>query len=280
MAIASLAFLGLLVLPLINAFQGESSSVSASPTASPASQQVELEQQARGYELVLEREPENQAALRGLLEIRIRQNNIAAALVPLEKLAELNPEQTDYTILLAQAKQRLGDREGAAQAYRGLLETQPGNINALQGFVDLMLAQDRPEAAIGLLQDTLRSADDANKVTPGTIDINSVQLLLGRVYADQKRYAEAIAIYDQAIQRDAQDFRPVLGKAIVLQDQGKTAEAQPLFESAAALAPAQYKDEINRLATGATPTPAASGTVSPAPSVAPTEPSPAPESRP
>lgn len=260
MAIAAIAFMGVLIAPFLGAFQqtgSQTASTAASPTASPAAQQAELETQAKGYQLVLQREPNNQTALRGLLEIRIRQGDIKGAIEPLQKLAELNPDEADYTILLAQAKQRLGDREGAAQAYRDILKTQPGNIGALQGFVDLMLEQQRPEAAVGLLQDTLRGANDANKVKPGSVDVASVQLLLGRVYAEQQKFSEAIAIYDQAIDSNPQDFRPVLGKAIVLQRQGKNDDAAPLFTQAVSLAPAQYKDQINQLAMGATPTPAA-----------------------
>lgn len=255
MAIAAFAFLAVLFLPFITAFQsgnaGRSGATpSASPGASPVAQQAELADQARGYELVLQREPDNQTALRGLLETRIRQGDVQGAIEPLEKLAQLNPDQSDYTVLLAQAKQRVGDREGAAQAYRSILDTQPGNINALQGFVDLMLEEQRPEAAVSLLQDTLRTADERNQVTPNSVDVASVQLLLGRVYAQQGRTQEAIALYDQSMQQNALDFRPVLGKALVLQTTGRTEEAKPLFDSAAALAPAQYKDQINQLASG------------------------------
>jgi len=258
MAIASLAFLSLLFMPFLTAFQtsNQPAAADASPGAALATQQQELEVQAKGYELVLQREPENQTALRGLLETRIRQDNVKGAIEPLEKLAKLNPDQADYTVLLAQAKQRVGDAEGAAQSYRDVLKTQPGNVNALQGFVDLMLEQKRPEAAIGLLQDTLRGAEAANEATPGSIDVTSVQLLLGRVYAEQGRSDEAIAIYDQAIETDNQDFRPVLVKAIVLRTAGRATEAEPLFTTAAALAPAQYKDQINQLAAGETPSPA------------------------
>jgi tetratricopeptide (TPR) repeat protein len=76
-----------------------------------------------------------------------------------------------------------------------------------------------------------------------------VQLILGQVYATQQRYDEAIAVYDQAIKANNQDFRPVLAKASILKQQGKTEQAKALFENAAALAPTQYKEEINRLAT-------------------------------
>ncbi|HBK63902.1 MAG TPA: Tfp pilus assembly protein PilF, partial [Cyanobacteria bacterium UBA11166] len=121
-------------------------------------------------------------------------------------------------------------------------------------------AQKRPEAAIALIQDTLKTANQLNDVQAGTVDVPSVQLLLGLVYASQQRYTEALVIYDEAIRVNKQDFRPVLAKAMILKQQGKTAEAQSLFTTAVSLAPAQYKDQVKRQATesaqpSATPTP-------------------------
>jgi len=257
MAIAAIAFLGAFIVPFFTSVVQSSQAARSTPTpgAGAGSPQNDLEAQARGYELVLQREPDNQTALRGLVDIRIQQGNLSGTLEPLEKLAELNPDQSDYTVLLAQVKQRLGDREGAAQAYRGILAARPGDRNALQGLVNLLLDEGRPEAAIDLLQDTLKTSDEANQVQPGSVDVPSVQLLLGQVYAEEERYPESIEIYDRIIEGDANDFRPVLGKAIVLQAQGKNTEAQPLFVSAAALAPAQYKDQINQIASGAAPNP-------------------------
>ncbi|MBF2002780.1 MAG: tetratricopeptide repeat protein [Synechococcales cyanobacterium C42_A2020_086] len=270
MAVGIFAFVGIsVIVPFTGALQQNQRPGAPSPSPSASPSQADLEAQARGYELVLQREPDNQTALRGLVEVRIQQGQIEAVLAPLERLAALNPDQPDYTVLLAQTKQRLGDREGAAQAYRSILATRPGDLNALKGLTDLMIAEQRPEAAIGLLQDTLNTADEANQVQPGSIDVTSVQLLLGEVFASQGRYDEAITQFDRAIASNKQDFRPVLGKAIVLKTQGKNEEAQPLFASAAALAPTQYKDQINQLAT-ATPSPA-DAAASPAPEASPAE---------
>jgi Flp pilus assembly protein TadD len=212
---------------------------------------LKLDEQARGYESVLQREPENQTALRGLVETRLQQQNIKGAIAPLEKLATLNPTDSKYGTLLAEAKQQLGDQEGSTAAYRAVLKSEPGNINALQGLASSLLQQNQPQAAVSLLQDTLSKAAQVNQTQPGSIDISSVQLTLGQVYAVQKNYDQAIAVYDQLIKTDKQDFRPVLAKAITLKQQGKTEEAKPLFENAATLAPAQYKNEITRLATQA-----------------------------
>ncbi|MEC4817226.1 MAG: tetratricopeptide repeat protein [Scytonema sp. PMC 1069.18] len=263
--LALFAFVGVSMVPLIAAFnqtQTKNQNSTTTNTSSTSSdQKSKLEDAARGYEQVLQREPENQTALRGLLEtrlelLRLGVGDIKGVIDPLEKLAKLNPDQTRYTILLAQAKQQLGDREGAAQAYRSILQTKPGDIEALQGMISLLLSQKRPEAAIGLLQDTLNTATQANKIQPGTVDTIAVQVLLGNVYASQKRYAQALNVYDRAIKNDKQDFRPVLAKAMLLKEQGKAEEAKILFTKAAALAPAQYKDEINKQATASpAPTP-------------------------
>jgi tetratricopeptide (TPR) repeat protein len=242
MGFAVLCFVGLAILPLVGLLR-------TSPTAANAPTS-DLEAQARGYELVLEDEPDNQTALRNLLRIRQELGDVEGTIEPLEKLAELNPTQLEYTILLAQAKQHIGDLEGAAQVYRSVLATQPGNLYALDGLVALLIEQERPEAAVGLLQDTLRNANQANQIQPGSVDVTSVRLILGKVYAAGERYDEAIAVYEQAIQSDRQDFRPVLAKAMVLQVQGKNDEAQPLFTTAASLAPAQYRDQINQVAAG------------------------------
>nr|WP_250565657.1 tetratricopeptide repeat protein [Adonisia turfae] len=241
--------LGPLIQAAFNQNPGYDNSV---PTATETDRRAELEGRANGYELVLEREPDNQAALEGLVEARITLGDLAGAAEPLARLAELNPQEPRYSVLLAQTKQQLNDLEGAAQTYRSVLTSTPGNMEALQGLVALLVQQERPQAAIGLLQDTLKTAEQSNQIQPGTIDVIAVKLLLGQIYADQSRFEDAIATYDTAIQ-DAQtvsgtpDFRPILAKGLILREMGNEDEAQPLFESALSLAPVQFKDRIQQL---------------------------------
>jgi cytochrome c-type biogenesis protein CcmH/NrfG len=72
------------------------------------SRESQLQVQARGYELVLKREPDNQVALRGLMEARLQMKNPKGAIAPLQKLVQLNPGKQEYKMLLAQVKQRAG----------------------------------------------------------------------------------------------------------------------------------------------------------------------------
>jgi tetratricopeptide (TPR) repeat protein len=261
--LAILAFIGVSLIPIIgqintNSQPSSQSAASANNNAS-GNEKTKLQDEIRGLELVLQREPENQTALKGLLERRLQlvaqgTGEVKDVIDPLEKLAKLNPAQSQYGILLGQAKQQMGDKDGAAEAFRTALKNKPGDLQALQAMVSLLVSQKRPEAAIGLLQETLTQAPQINKITPDSVDIIAVQILLADVHGSQKRYSQANDVYDNAIKSAPKDFRPLLAKALLLKDQGKLDEAKPLFEKAKSIAPANAKDEIDRQAI-ASPTP-------------------------
>lgn len=243
------AFLTISLLPLFAGRSDRSTATTPTPhSAEAGAPQADLEARAKGYELVLEREPDNQTAIQGLVDARIQLGDLEGTLEPLEKLSELNPEVPEYQIILGQIKQELGDLDGAAQAYRTVLTSNPGEINAMQALVSLLLTQNRPQAAIGLLEDTIKTAPQTNEVNPGTIDVASVKLLLAQVYVEDGQIDPALRLYDEAIESGGDDFRPLVAKALVLRELGKMAEAEVLFKEAETLAPAQFKDQIRQLA--------------------------------
>ncbi|MDG2991813.1 tetratricopeptide repeat protein [Candidatus Synechococcus calcipolaris G9] len=250
-------FVAISIVPLLSTVFNPNQST-ATPVDTAAIEQVqnqtaELEAQEKGYQLVLEREPKNATALEGLVMARLQliqmgQREIKSVIQPLQTLAELQPEQTDYSVLLGQAQQQTGDREGAAQTYQRVLAKAPGNLNALRGLVDLYLEQDRPQAAIGLVEETLQQADQANQLQPGTVDISSVKLLLGDIYLNQQQFDDALALFQNLAKENPNDFRPVLAQAMTLTNQGKAKDAAPLYAQAVTLAPPQYKDQIQQTA--------------------------------
>jgi tetratricopeptide (TPR) repeat protein len=205
-----------------------------------------IEAEASGYQKVLEREPNNDTALNGLLKIRLQQKDLNSAIAPLETLAKLHPEQTEYSTLLAQAKSQIEDYEGAAAVYNEVLAEHPGDIYALGGITNLYLTQSLPERAIALLKKTIKLADNADSPQAGSINREAVELLLGELYTNQKRYGEAIALYDRLAQLDQTDFRPILAKALVLEKKGDLSAAQPVLQKAYIAAPEQYKDQIGQ----------------------------------
>lgn len=256
LAFSAVALLGVSVLPYLNTPQSAPVSVNS---PAPDAQRKQFEDQLRGYESVLQREPENPNALRGIVDAKRGLNDIKGTVEPLEKLVKLNPGIPDYAVLLARTKQYLKDDEGAILVYREALKSKPADLKILSELSQLLVKQNRPEAAIGLLQDTLRDAPKVNQATPGTVDTTAIEVLLGRTFANQKRFDEAVRTFDMAIKAKPDDFQGYLGKALTLQEQGKKDEAKGLFDKSLSVAPSEVKDQITRLAAGpiASPSPAA-----------------------
>lgn len=237
------------ILPLATSIWQQSQTNSSTGVTSETVKR--LENQALGYQMILEREPGNLNALQGLLETRLQQGDLTQALIPLEQLAQLQPEQIQYSILLAQSKQQLQDEEGAARIYRNLLAKQPDSLPALKGLSDLYLAQNRPQEAIATVQAAITQSIQAqgNRAdVKNPTNITSLQLLLGEIYLQQERPQDAIALYTAAHQLNSQDFRPVLAQAIVLKQQKQDSQAKSLFDQAVGLAPVEYKDAIKQMA--------------------------------
>lgn len=242
-----LALISFSVLPLVSSIVQAKQADQAS-VVTPENQR--LENEALGYQLVLEREPDNENALLGLLEARLRQGDLEAAITPLKRLAQLNPQEADYSILLAQSQQQLKDYQAALNTYQGIIAANPGEMRALKGMVDLYLEQKRSQEAINLVQNTLDEAiKEQSQESPSQTGFNltSLQLLLGEIYSQQQRYDDALVIYEQAIKGDKEDFRPLLAKAMLFREQGKETEAKTLFEEAILKAPVQYKEQLKDL---------------------------------
>ena len=247
--VVTLSFLGISLAPLIGGIFAPPAQQVADKSSQNASEQDRIKIQIEGFEAVLKSDPKNQTALIGLVNLRNQLGKAKDTIEPLQILADTFPDQPEYRMTLARTFIELKDPKSASAEYRKILTTKPGYIPALQSIVSIELTDKRPEAAIGVLQDTLKTAETANKIQANTVDANSVRWILGEVYRQQNRLEDSIATYDLMIKDNAKDFRPYVGKAQLKQVQGKDDEAKKLFDKSLELAPAEFKDEVKRLAS-------------------------------
>ena len=186
------------IAPLVSSILQQSRIENSAPNPLDANAR-RLETESLGYQLVLEREPDNVNALQGLLNNRLRQGNLQDAIASLERLSQLIPDQIEYTLLLAQTKQQLKDYEGASNIYRNLLASNPLEIRTLKGFSDLLISQNRDSEAIQTVQNAITQAIKLKGTAPSaenSATVTSAQLLLGEIYLQQKRFDDAIAVYN------------------------------------------------------------------------------------
>ena len=107
--VSGISFAGSTAFGLVGLFTSAFSQNHTTLTAS-SEQDSQLKAQEQGYERVLQREPENQVALEGLVQVRLQMHTPKKAIEPLEKLVKLRPEYTAYKTQLELLKQQVGNR--------------------------------------------------------------------------------------------------------------------------------------------------------------------------
>ncbi len=122
LVLGAVAFVGFSMLPLFESVIKESQpSTVATPNISQtpiAEQKSKLAGEARGYEVVLQQEPNNQTALEGLVNARIQLGDLEGAIAPLDKLVALNPQ--DFRPLLVKAS--IFNKQGKTAQAKSLFE--------------------------------------------------------------------------------------------------------------------------------------------------------------
>lgn len=106
--LSGLAFAGTTILGIASLFSNALQEPKDNAQTAVTAKASQLKARERGYEQVLQREPDNQVALQGLVQIRLQTNNLKGAVEPMEKLVKLNPNNAEYKALLTVLKQRAG----------------------------------------------------------------------------------------------------------------------------------------------------------------------------
>jgi len=102
--VSVISFVGSMVMGVVPAIQRATQS--PSPVTTTKSTESLLQEQAKGYELVLQREPNNQKALEKLSLVRVQMQDFKGAAEILEKLVKLYPDKKEYKIILEDMKKR------------------------------------------------------------------------------------------------------------------------------------------------------------------------------
>jgi predicted Zn-dependent protease len=123
---SGMAFLCSSVLGLSGLF-GKSLNKTAASENAAQYQNAQLKSQEKGFLTVLKREPKNQTALRGLVEIRMRTGDAPGTKAALEQLVKLNPTNQQYKEFLAALNKQITDTKkvGTLKSTEPKQPTQP-----------------------------------------------------------------------------------------------------------------------------------------------------------
>jgi thioredoxin-like negative regulator of GroEL len=106
--LAGLAFLGSSVAGLSGSI-GSSMNEPAATEKATQSQNAQLAAEEKGFVAVLQREPKNQTALKGLISIRLHRGDIDGTKTALAQLVKLDPTNQQYKDLLTAIDKQVAD---------------------------------------------------------------------------------------------------------------------------------------------------------------------------
>jgi cytochrome c-type biogenesis protein CcmH/NrfG len=106
--VSGMAFLSSSLLGL-SGLVGSSLNKPAARENTAQSQNAQFQAEEKGFLAVLKREPNNQTALRGLVEIRMRTGDAPGTKAALEQLVKLNPTNQQYKEFLAVLNKQITD---------------------------------------------------------------------------------------------------------------------------------------------------------------------------
>ncbi|GEM_PF-5337047 len=150
-----------------------------------------------------------------------------AAIECLEKAVRLAPQSTVYQIELAETLREAGQFEEAIAAYEKVLEGEPDFPEALEGLVDVALAQG----------DIERAERNARRLAGIDRDSPRSWWLRGRVHRERHRLEKAIEALTHAVELDPEcsEARRLLGQ--IQLEAGQTEEGMDTLRRAIAEGP-------------------------------------------
>lgn len=127
--VSGLAFLSSMGFMAASVWSGNPSSQHSTRSGQSGEEEFnsQLLAQESGYVAVLEREPDNELALQGLIQTRLALQKWEEVVEPLETLAKRAPDNPDVWQALAAVRIQLQDYEGAIAPMEKLVELNPEN---------------------------------------------------------------------------------------------------------------------------------------------------------
>jgi tetratricopeptide (TPR) repeat protein len=186
-----------------------------------------LQEAARIYQAIVDREPNNADALYLLGVIALRTGNPAPAADLIGRAAALRPAQAPFHADLADALRGLGQLDRAAASCRHALSLQPDSADYHIRLGVILLAQDQAEAAVAELREALRLAPDSPHAHNN----------LGNALRHLGRKDEALVHFREAVRRMPGRPEPRSNLGLLLLEMGSAPEAREHLVEAARLEP-------------------------------------------
>lgn len=173
---------------------------------------VSIEEKERKLDEFLTQSPSDLDALRSLMEVKIKLGKLPEAIEVINRMIELQPEETEWKMLKAQIHSFSGEQELAKTEFEEILKKDPFRVEAYHGLV--MAYSDSGQELKGLEKRISEAMEKCNK-EKNAKDLRDFKLLIAQVRLIEDEHSEALKIYQELVKEEPKDFRPYLCMGII-----------------------------------------------------------------
>ncbi|CAA0836441.1 Tetratricopeptide repeat (TPR)-like superfamily protein [Striga hermonthica] len=181
--------------------------------------------------------PNDADQLKNLVEIKIKGRKIREAIETIDRLIELEPDDTEWPLLKAHLHAQDGELQLAKNGFNELLNKDPYLVEA---FLGLVTVASQEESSGHELKDIERRVEEAMKSgmkEKKDSNLRDFKLLLAQIKVIESKYEEALKVYQDLVKEEPRDFRPYLCQGIIYTLMRKNVEAEKNFEKYRRLVP-------------------------------------------
>lgn len=198
-------------------------------------QKEEIEEEEL-YEKILEKEPKNVEALKVVLYGKMRRGETKEAVKIVERLADLEPEEVEWRLLMALSYEMMGKLSVAKRLFKEILKERPLLLRALHGLALAMHKNHEGPEIFKMLNESLEIARREKRVT----EERNIKILIAQMHVVRGELEEALKEFQTLVVEDHRDFRPYLCLGIIYSLMDKKEEAAEHFETYRALVPEEF----------------------------------------
>ena len=190
-----------------------------------------------GFNQVLERNPDHEQAIEGLLEAAdnlFQAGQFDAAIAAYERVERVKPDEARVLQGLGQAYEAKGEWEQAAGWYEKWTQVTPGDANAF-------LALGNAQFHLGAYERAAATYERAASLGASSAEMN---VHLGLAYFELARYDKAAERLQEEASQHPDDFQLQRALGVSLYAQGQTDQAIEYLNKAAALGAGRSGDEL------------------------------------
>ncbi|GAB2300511.1 hypothetical protein Dimus_034554 [Dionaea muscipula] len=242
--------------PLIALADGGAAAPAVETRAGNESAAEAEEEREKILEEYLQENPSDVKALKALMEVKIKKQNLSEAIELVNRLAGLEPDELEWPLLRAHLYGHSGEHELAMKGFEEVLAREPLQVQAFHGLIMVagqLDSESESDVELGKVMKRVDEAMQRCRREKKKHELRDFRLLVAQIRVIEGNYKEGLKVYEELVKEEPRDFRPYLCQGIIYTLLGKKEDADRNFEKYKRLMPkghpyARYFDD-NMMAT-------------------------------